>query len=171
MTKIVQLVNTCRQCPNRVYNSGGIYECVKVDSPLLDDGIPEWCPLPNYPAPKKAAVAEWERRQGMRASGGWTWGNWLSCTEAEAQRVTGLQSWQVRRVCVCATCGGTGRMPSGVTGAPAPARSHLCEHDCAEGAVGGPRCEGPCAVLGLHPMDEVAPGVNPSSQPHQENPQ
>jgi hypothetical protein len=39
-------------------------------------------------------------------------------------------------------------------GIPAPARSHLCEHDCAEGAVGGPRCTGPCAVLGLHPMDD-----------------
>lgn len=46
----------------------------------------------------------------------------------------------------------------------AHAQSHLCGSDCAEAAVGGPRCEGPCAVLGLYPMDETAQGV-PASRP------
>jgi hypothetical protein len=41
----------------------------------------------------------WERRQawgdGARVL---HWGNWNPCTEAEANRVTGLRSWEVRRV-------------------------------------------------------------------------
>lgn len=61
-----------------------------------------------------AEQIEWERRQGMRARDGWVWSTWHQYTQAEAQRVSGLHSWQVRRVCICATCGGTGRMPTGV---------------------------------------------------------
>jgi mono/diheme cytochrome c family protein len=62
------------------------------------------------------AAEQWERRQGMRVRGGWSWSNWLPCTEAEAQRVTGLQSWQVRATGKCAACNGTGRVPCGVGG-------------------------------------------------------
>lgn len=55
-----------------------------------------------------------ERRQGMRARDGWVWGNWQPCTDAEAHRVTGLHSWQVRQYGQCAACAGTGRAPLGV---------------------------------------------------------
>jgi hypothetical protein len=65
--------------------------------------------------PLVAPVA-WERRQGLRCRDGWGWSTWQTCTEAEARRVTGLQSWQVRRVCECPTCNGTGRVPCGVGG-------------------------------------------------------
>lgn len=62
------------------------------------------------------AADQWERRQGMRMRDGWQWSNWQLCTEAEAQRVTGLHSWQVRRVSTCTACGGTGRMPGEFAG-------------------------------------------------------
>lgn len=58
--------------------------------------------------------SNYERRQGLRARGGWVWGNWRPCSEAEARRVTGLQSWQVRQYGLCACCAGTGRAPLGV---------------------------------------------------------
>lgn len=50
MTKIVQLVNSCRECPNRHYFSGGTYECMKVQPSRLnaDMSIPDWCPLAEY---------------------------------------------------------------------------------------------------------------------------
>lgn len=60
------------------------------------------------------AADRWERRQGDRQGDGWRWYAWKLCTEAEAQRVTGLQSWQVRQVCVCTACEGRGYVPAGV---------------------------------------------------------
>lgn len=52
MTKIVQLVNSCKDCPNRHYYSGGTYECMKVQPSRLNDdmSIPAWCPLADYKA-------------------------------------------------------------------------------------------------------------------------
>lgn len=50
----------------------------------------------------------WERRQGMRAAGGWHWSTWQPCTAAEAQRVTGLRSWEVRSTGQCPACDGIG---------------------------------------------------------------
>jgi hypothetical protein len=54
--KIVQSVSDCKQCPNRVYGSGGVYECLRADrAPLLKtEAIPEWCPLANDAAPVAA---------------------------------------------------------------------------------------------------------------------
>lgn len=50
MSKIIGLVNTCRECPNRRYESGGVYQCEKVGTDLdANCPIPDWCPLPNYP--------------------------------------------------------------------------------------------------------------------------
>lgn len=53
MSKIVQRVKRCRECPSRRYGSGGRYDCTKADdAPLLDiDVLPAWCPLPDDPAP------------------------------------------------------------------------------------------------------------------------
>ena len=59
MTKIVLLVNTCRECPNRHYYSAGNYECLKaVGLGYLapDCRIPSWCPLADY-APAADGVA------------------------------------------------------------------------------------------------------------------
>lgn len=48
MLKVVQTVSDCRQCPHRVYGSGGSYDCNKAQAPLCkDEAIPAWCPLPN----------------------------------------------------------------------------------------------------------------------------
>jgi hypothetical protein len=53
MLKIVQSVSDCKQCPNRAYGSGGVYECLKASrAPLCkDEAIPDWCPLANDAAP------------------------------------------------------------------------------------------------------------------------
>jgi hypothetical protein len=67
-----------------------------------------------------APAPAWERRQGMRCRDGWTWSSWQPCTDAEALRVTGLQSWQVRQTGACAACGGTGRVPNGVSASDHP---------------------------------------------------
>jgi len=63
MTKIVQLVNSCRECPNSAYYSGGSYVCTKVQGSNHIPGwysgeIPSWCPLPDCPA---AGVEEIDR--------------------------------------------------------------------------------------------------------------
>ena len=51
MSKIIGLANTCRECPHRRYESGGVYRCEKVGVDLdASCAIPDWCPLPNYPA-------------------------------------------------------------------------------------------------------------------------
>lgn len=51
--KITGTTNSCRECPYRVYYSGGVYECTKAGDvhikPAETDTIPDWCPLPNYP--------------------------------------------------------------------------------------------------------------------------
>lgn len=53
--KVVLTVDNCSQCPHRRYGSGGGYDCAKVDAPLCKgEALPEWCPLPNDPAPVAA---------------------------------------------------------------------------------------------------------------------
>lgn len=48
-------------------------------------------------AAQAVAWTRWWRRNGTRrAGGGLGWGEWQECSEAEAKRVTGLSSWQVR---------------------------------------------------------------------------
>lgn len=51
--KIVKRTSSCQGCPNRCYGSGGIYECSAASNAVLrkDEIIPDWCPLPNDPAP------------------------------------------------------------------------------------------------------------------------
>lgn len=58
--RIVQTVTSCVQCPNRMYFSGGRYECTATRTQLPDPkAIPEWCPLPFYPvAHPPAALPE-----------------------------------------------------------------------------------------------------------------
>lgn len=52
MSKIIGLVNSCRDCPNRRYESGGVYQCEKAGGNLEGNcSIPDWCPLPNYQPP------------------------------------------------------------------------------------------------------------------------
>lgn len=50
MTKIIGLANSCKDCPERHYYSGGAYECLKVKGSRLnaDSSIPDWCPLTDY---------------------------------------------------------------------------------------------------------------------------
>jgi hypothetical protein len=55
--RIVQTVATCRECPNRMYFSGGKYECTKTRTKLPEsNAIPGWCPLPFYPVAHPTAV-------------------------------------------------------------------------------------------------------------------
>jgi len=59
MLKVLQTVADCRQCPHRVYGSGGSYDCNKAQAPLCkDEAIPVWCPLPN----DTAAIAAHARK-------------------------------------------------------------------------------------------------------------
>lgn len=52
MTKIIGIANSCKDCSERHYYSGGAYECLKVRGSRLnaDSSIPAWCPLPDHPA-------------------------------------------------------------------------------------------------------------------------
>lgn len=55
MTKIFQLVNACRECPNCAYYSGGTYVCTRMQrADRIPDAksIPSWCPLTDH-APEK----------------------------------------------------------------------------------------------------------------------
>lgn len=58
--KIVQRVASCQGCPNRVYGSGGVYECLAASRAVLrkNEAIPDWCPLPNDPAPIAAQARQ-----------------------------------------------------------------------------------------------------------------
>jgi hypothetical protein len=53
------------------------------------------------------------------------------------------------------------KFPPANDGVPSPApRSHMCEHECAEAAVGGSDCSrGRCTLLSFPPMDERSSGV------------
>jgi hypothetical protein len=45
------------------------------------------------------AASGWERRQAWGVGTGVLhWGDWKPCTEADARRVTGLRTWEVRRI-------------------------------------------------------------------------
>lgn len=51
--KVLQLVASCDDCPNKSYYSGGRSECTEVQTILPhNEGhkIPEWCPLVDYPS-------------------------------------------------------------------------------------------------------------------------
>lgn len=49
--RVAATVSACRECQHRVYSSGGRHDCRKVQAPISDEqGIPQWCPLPPYPA-------------------------------------------------------------------------------------------------------------------------
>jgi hypothetical protein len=57
MSKILGIVQCCKECPHRRYYSAGIYECSKVNEALPKDAdIPAWCPLPDHPAHRLAAA-------------------------------------------------------------------------------------------------------------------
>lgn len=59
MSKILGIVQACKECPHRHYYSGGVYECTKVGQNLPRDvEIPEWCPLPNHPAHEMERMRE-----------------------------------------------------------------------------------------------------------------
>jgi hypothetical protein len=75
VAKIVQLVDSCRDCPNRHYYSGGTYECLKTGAYLPKSmAIPTWCPLPDHPAQRiseleaRVAQLEEEDRQWDKSS-------------------------------------------------------------------------------------------------------
>jgi hypothetical protein len=54
----------------------------------------EWTPLYSGDA-----ASGWERRQAWGVGTGVLhWGDWKPCTEADARRVTGLRTWEVRRI-------------------------------------------------------------------------
>lgn len=56
MGKVVAVIDSCRDCPNREYDSGGVYRCRKGGGELeANCTIPAWCPLQNYPTPTTAA--------------------------------------------------------------------------------------------------------------------
>jgi hypothetical protein len=58
--KVLGLVSNCKECPNRVYYSGGVYDCAKADTHLphgQEDQIPKWCPLAEYPSGAIEAAA------------------------------------------------------------------------------------------------------------------
>jgi hypothetical protein len=75
MTKIVQIVNSFRECPNRHYYSGGAYECMKVQPSRLnaDMSIPGWCPLTDY---SNAAPSSMGATQGSDAASPPLIGTW-----------------------------------------------------------------------------------------------
>ena len=51
MSKILDIIQSCKDCPHRHYYSGGVYECSKVGEQLVPGVlIPRWCPLPEHPA-------------------------------------------------------------------------------------------------------------------------
>ena len=56
MSKIAAVIETCRECPHREYESVGMYLCGKGGGQLEKNcTIPDWCPLQNYPTPTTAA--------------------------------------------------------------------------------------------------------------------
>lgn len=56
MSKIVAVIETCRECPHCEYESVGMYLCGKGGGQLEKNcTIPDWCPLQNYPTPTTAA--------------------------------------------------------------------------------------------------------------------
>lgn len=60
-SKIVALIQSCKDCPNRLYDSGGLYLCEKVSSSAhlrSDCAIPPWCPLADYPSAAMIQMTE-----------------------------------------------------------------------------------------------------------------
>lgn len=65
MAKILAIIKTCKECPNRHYYSGGAYECELVHVMIPSDTyMPSWCPLPNHPA---AHIADLEQQLAAKA--------------------------------------------------------------------------------------------------------
>lgn len=51
--KIVDTTTSCKECPNRIYDSGRIYTCRLVGQHILPEyehQVAPFCPLPDYPA-------------------------------------------------------------------------------------------------------------------------
>ncbi len=56
--KVLALIRSCAECPNKSYYSGGRSECTKAGALLpmatrtgpTPPPIPDWCPLADYPA-------------------------------------------------------------------------------------------------------------------------
>lgn len=49
--RILALVNSCGECGNRQYYSGGVYNCKLVDEQIRDDKrVAPFCPLAHYPS-------------------------------------------------------------------------------------------------------------------------
>lgn len=61
--KIHLLVNSCRECPEAQYESGGRYACRKAHVMFEGEGLPTtlpvWCPLPDHPG---ASIQALERQ-------------------------------------------------------------------------------------------------------------
>jgi hypothetical protein len=86
VTKIIGTANSCKECPNRHYFSGGTYECMKVQGSRLnaDSSIPAWCPLADHPAATISALTtDAERYRWLRQQ------HW---NEADMFVVTGSKS-------------------------------------------------------------------------------
>jgi len=67
--KVLALIGSCKECPNRSYYSGGVHECTKARTMLARDQeetIPEWCPLTDYPSDAIEAIRR-ERDDYKRA--------------------------------------------------------------------------------------------------------
>ena len=59
--KIVAVVSSCVDCPNRARYSRGRYECTRAEVVLPEDAdrrIPTWCPLDDYPAAEAPCHAD-----------------------------------------------------------------------------------------------------------------
>lgn len=63
--RFVQIVNCCRECPERIYLSDGRSDCMETRRTIQNiDAMPDWCPLQHRPAEAeelRARVAELER--------------------------------------------------------------------------------------------------------------
>lgn len=58
MPRILQLVQSCGECPNRGYYSEGQYECKLVVQIIVNkEVVAPFCPLPDYPAKTIADLA------------------------------------------------------------------------------------------------------------------
>jgi hypothetical protein len=64
--RILDLIKNCGESPNRVYYSGGVYNCSLVGESVGKDGIPSFCPLSTFPSQE---IANLERTvQALRKS-------------------------------------------------------------------------------------------------------
>lgn len=100
--------------------------------------------MSNNNTPSSAAVAvRWERRRGYGDGAGvLRWSNWERCSEADARRVTGLRSWEVRQVAdFTVELGAPDAANAGEPAAEKPWSNERCQHHvCDEADSHDPRC-------------------------------